>query len=90
MEDVEAPRKLRYSKEDSKAEIDNEKPDFFKSRREKKRRRERHERYSPEFVGSKKHKKKKKMTKTDSLPRIKIKVRIRKKIRGLFSLLLPT
>lgn len=78
MEDVEAPRKLRYSKEDARArsisESMDEKLAILKSRRDKKRRREKHERYSPEPLGAKKHKKKKKTSKVDNLPRIKIKV----------------
>ncbi|KAK6645407.1 hypothetical protein RUM43_001684 [Polyplax serrata] len=79
MEDVEAPRKLRYSKEDARArsisESMDEKLAILKSRRDKKRRREKHERYSPEPLGAKKHKKKKKTSKVDNLPRIKIKIK---------------
>ncbi|KAL0280780.1 UNVERIFIED_CONTAM: hypothetical protein PYX00_001976 [Menopon gallinae] len=88
LDDVEAPRKLRHSKEDSRNSITSASPrlsnDFSddksfnestpRSKGGKKRRREKHERYSPELLGSsKKHKKKKKNPKVDNLPRIKIK-----------------
>lgn len=82
---MEAPRKLRYSKEDSRnlngssprlgQDPLEEKPIDIPRKTSKKRRREKHERYSPELMGSsKKHKKKKKNPKVDNLPRIKIKV----------------
>mgnify|MGYP007016986125 CR=1 FL=1 len=81
MEDIEGPRKLRRSKEDSKNVADAS-SDFIegkwsvsKIKREKKRKKEEHPgRYSPEFLGTRKHKKKKKNLKIDNLPRIKIKV----------------
>lgn len=89
LEDVEAPRKLRHSKEDSRnsitsisSRLSNDFSDdksfnesISRSKAGKKRRREKHERYSPELLGSsKKHKKKKKNPTVDNLPRIKIKV----------------
>ncbi|EEB14250.1 PHD finger protein, putative [Pediculus humanus corporis] len=82
MEDIEGPRKLRRSKEDSKNVADAS-SDFIegkwsvsKIKREKKRKKEEHPgRYSPEFLGTRKHKKKKKNLKIDNLPRIKIKIK---------------
>lgn len=94
LDDIEAPRKLRHKEDlrnikDPLADPSDPFEDLPHEARRvksgKKRRREKHERYSPELLSgsSKKHKKKKKNNvnnnnqKLDNLPRIKIKVSVK-------------